>query len=130
MGSRCSHCEALYVPPRPLCSKCYMADMEWQELSGEGKLTGFTAIAIAPGFMAKQGFGRQKPYLTGVVQLAEGPSVSGRIEGMDPSTPEKVAIGTEVKAMFLKNPDLAEGHLVMLGFKPIASASDSRETKS
>ena len=96
--------------------------MEWQELSGIGKLTGFTAIAIAPGFMAKQGYGRQKPYLTGVVQLTEGPSVSGRIEGMDPSIPEKVAIGTEVEAVFLENSDAAEGHLVMLGFKPIANA--------
>ena len=51
MGSLCSHCETLYVPPRPLCTKCYAEEMEWQELSGTGKLTGFTAIAIAPGFM-------------------------------------------------------------------------------
>ncbi|MGD8944494.1 MAG: zinc ribbon domain-containing protein, partial [Desulfobacterales bacterium] len=42
MGSRCSECDARYVPPRSICVKCFSSDMEWVQLKGTGRLAAFT----------------------------------------------------------------------------------------
>ena len=93
--------------------------MAWEELSGKGKIAGYTSISVAPSFMVRQGFGRDKPYLTGVVQLAEGPSISGRLEGLDADNPESVAIGTPVSAVYLDHKEGDEKR-TMLAFQPVA----------
>ena len=119
MGSRCQRCKELFVPPRAVCSQCHGDDMAWEELSGKGKIAGYTSISVAPSFMVRQGFGRDKPYLTGVVQLAEGPSISGRLEGLDADNPESVAIGTPVSAVYLDHKEGDEKR-TMLAFQPVA----------
>ena len=119
MGSRCQRCKELFVPPRAVCSQCHGDDMAWEELSGKGKIAGYTSISVAPSFMVRQGFGRDKPYLTGVVQLAEGPSISGRLEGLDADNPESVAIGTPVSAVYLDHEEGDEKR-TMLAFQPVA----------
>ena len=68
MGSRCNECDARYVPPRSICVKCFGSDMEWMELSGNGRLAAFTCISIAPPFMIAQGYNRKNPYISGVVR--------------------------------------------------------------
>lgn len=83
MGSRCKDCEKIYLPPRPLCPETYSTDMEWVELSGKGKLVGFTSISIGPAFMQQSGFDRNNPYVTGVVELEEGVRISALIVGVD-----------------------------------------------
>ena len=116
MGSQCQRCNTLYAPPRPLCTQCHEQKMSLMELTGEGRITGFTSIAIAPTFMIQQGFGRDNPYLTGIVQLAEGPSISGRLVGMDATRFEEIAIGTPVSAVFLEH--IRDGQKrVMLAFQ-------------
>ena len=72
MGCRCQSCQALFVPPRTICTSCHGTDMFWEEVSGAGRLAAFTAIAIGPAFMAEEGYGRDNPYITGVVELDEG----------------------------------------------------------
>ena len=39
MGSRCTSCGKLFVPPRPICIECSGTDMEWIEMKGDGKLS-------------------------------------------------------------------------------------------
>ena len=34
MGSRCTTCGALFVPPRPICIRCHGTDMVWVEMEG------------------------------------------------------------------------------------------------
>ncbi len=70
-------------------------------MSGAGKLAGFTSITIGPAFMREKGYDRKKPYCVGVVELEEGPRVDARIEGIDPSRPESIALGTAMKVVFL-----------------------------
>ena len=86
------------------------------ELTGEGRIAGFTSIAIAPTFMIQQGIGRDNPYLTGIVQLAEGPSISGRLVGMDATRVEEIAIGTPVSVVFLQHMQ-DDQRRVMLAFQ-------------
>ena len=100
MASRCASCDALYLPPRAICPGCHTDVLEWTELSGNGKLAAFTSIYIAPTFMIKQGFGRDKPYLTGIVALQEGPMISSRILGLDATNPQAHWIGMPMVVEF------------------------------
>lgn len=101
MGVRCQSCHTLHLPPRPHCPYCHSDAMEWIEFSGRGKLVAFTHIYIAPTHMLEAGYGRDKPYCAGIVQLEEGPSISAQILGVDASQPDRVAVGTPLKAAFV-----------------------------
>ncbi|RPI82903.1 MAG: Zn-ribbon domain-containing OB-fold protein [Chloroflexi bacterium] len=102
MASRCTRCGELSLPPRAICPKCYSGALEWMETSGKGKLSGFTSIYIAPTFMVEQGFNRENPYVSGIVELDEGVKISARILGVDPKKPEEIKVGTPVSAAFIE----------------------------
>lgn len=101
MGSRCKKCRVLYAPPRSICIKCYSSEMEWVPMNGKGKLYAFTCVAIGPLFMVAEGYSRDHPYCSGVVELHEGPRVDARIEGVDTNAPETIKIGMPLKVKFL-----------------------------
>lgn len=113
MGARCLQCGALYLPPRALCPACFSAGLAWEELPGAGSLAAFTSIYIAPTFMEAQGYGRKNPYLTGIVELAEGVKISARLVGLDPAHPESVQIGQPLQVTFLD-----QGETTQLAFEP------------
>jgi len=117
MGCRCRKCGERYVPPRPLCVKCFSTDLEWMEIRGKGKLAAFTCIAIAPPFMMAQGYNRQRPYISGVVELDEGGRVDARIEGLGASKPESIRIGMPMRAAFIRRKD-ADAPETYLAFEP------------
>ena len=116
MASRCKKCGELYLPPLPLCRKCGGREIEWVEMSGKGKLAAFTCVAVAPTFMVQEGYGRDKPYCSGIVQLKEGPKISGRILGVDPQQPEKIAVGTPATAEYIERGQ-GEEKKTYLGFR-------------
>jgi uncharacterized OB-fold protein len=102
MGSRCSSCNSLYVPPRPLCPDCFGESMTWEEMGGHGQLRAFTMIHIATSAMIEAGYGRDNPYFSGIVKLDEGPSISAQILGADTTHPEQLAIGTPLDVVFIQ----------------------------
>ena len=102
MGSKCKKCGALALPPRPICSSCFGSQMEWVPFTGAGKLVAFTSIVVVPPAMAKEGFGRNNPYIVGVVELREGVKIVARITGMDAKKPEQIKVGTPLQAEFLQ----------------------------
>ncbi len=114
MASRCKKCQALYLPPHPICTKCSGNDMEWVEMKGNGKLAAFTAVAVGPTSTIEEGYDRNNPYLVGIVQLDEGPKVSSRIQGLDAKKPEAIKVGTPLTVDFLE-PE--EGKQCFLAFK-------------
>jgi uncharacterized OB-fold protein len=101
MGSRCKTCDALFLPPRPICVTCHGTDMEWVEVEGNGTMSAFTCISIGPSFMTQEGFNRKNPYCSGVVKLKDGVKVDARIEGVDTQAPEKIQVGTPMKVKYL-----------------------------
>jgi uncharacterized OB-fold protein len=101
MGAKCKKCGALALPPRPLCASCFGSELEWVQFQGVGKLAAFTSIAVAPPPMAKEGFGKNNPYVVGVVELKEGPKIVGRIIGVEAKQPDGIKVGTSLKAEFL-----------------------------
>ena len=125
MGSRCTECGTLWCPPRPICSKCGLGTMEWQEMNGKGKLVGFTTIEVGTTMMLDAGYDRNNPYCSGIVQLDEGPRISAQILGVDAGNPETIRIGTELKLDFIKrgsfsfSKDLAAVEKTYPAFRPV-----------
>jgi uncharacterized OB-fold protein len=102
MASKCKKCGALWLPPRPICLKCYSNELGWTQLNGKGKLVAFTVIGVGPIPMIDAGYGRDNPYCTGIVELDEGPRISAQILGVDVTCPENIRIGTSLTADFVE----------------------------
>ena len=103
MGAKCKKCGALALPPRPICTSCFSSEMEWVPFRGAGKLAAFTSIVVAPPPMVKEGFGKNNPYVVGVVELEEGAKIVARITGVDARKPAGIMVGTSLKAEFLRS---------------------------
>lgn len=74
-GLRCAGCGEVAIPPRQFCASCGHRGWDVVPLSGEGTLASYTVIRVAPARHAEAA-----PYAVGVVRLAEGASLFGRIE--------------------------------------------------
>lgn len=105
MGSHCTTCNRDFLPPRAICPNCHSDQLTWIEFSGKGKLAAFTSIFIAPTAMIEAGYGRDNPYLAGVVELEEGVKISAQILGVDAGRPQEVKIGTPLQAEFVERGD-------------------------
>jgi uncharacterized OB-fold protein len=97
MASRCEGCGAVHLPPRAICPACHSANLQWQEESDSATLAAFTVIYVAPSAQIALGYGREKPYLSGIVQTPGGQKISARIEGFDPLQPESIHVGAPLQ---------------------------------
>lgn len=118
MGSHCRTCNKDFLPPRAICPNCHSDQLIWIEFSGKGRLLAFTSIFIAPTAMIEAGYGRDNPYLAGVVELDEGAKISAQILGMDARKPEEVRIGTFLQAEFVERGE-GESKKTFLAFRVI-----------
>ena len=100
MGTKCKKCGAVHCPPRPICLKCDSDELEWTEMSGKGKIAAFTVIGVGPMPMVWEGYSRENPYCSGVIELEEGPKISAQITGVDTAHPENIKIGTPLVVDF------------------------------
>lgn len=92
LGSECKKCGTVYFPLRPICPYCGSTDLDIIESKGEGILKSFTIIYVAPPKLSSIA-----PYVVGIVKLDEGPSLMGRIIGVDPNKPKEIKVGARVK---------------------------------
>jgi uncharacterized OB-fold protein len=106
---RCVDCGMIIAPPSGACYGCGSSNMEWADVSGNGKLVSFTVIHIAP-----DDFADEAPYFIAIIELEEGTRVSARLIGFDPLKPEEVKLGTSLKLDYEKG---ASGK-TYLAFKP------------
>jgi scaffold protein (connect acetoacetyl-CoA thiolase and HMG-CoA synthase) len=117
MGSKCKKCEAVALPPRQICVHCYGTEAEWVEISGEGRLSAFTSIVVAPPIMIEKGFNRNNPYVVGVVELAGGLKMVARIIGVDAKKPQDIKVGMPLKVDFTAG-DYTASERPCLFFRP------------
>jgi uncharacterized OB-fold protein len=66
---RCKQCNELTFFPREQCPHCFSQDWDWVQVSGKGRLYGYTVI-YQP---AHPAFREDVPYLFAIVELDEGP---------------------------------------------------------
>jgi len=117
MASHCTRCNTLYLPPRAICPCCHGDQLEWVPMSGQGKLAAFTSIYVGPTFMNAEGFDRNNPYCTGIVELDEGVKISARLIGLDAQHPAAIKIGTPLAIEFLERGE-GEARRTFLAFGP------------
>jgi uncharacterized OB-fold protein len=96
MGAKCKRCGAISLPLRPICPKCNASEMELVEMNGRGKLVAYTVISVGPPMMIEEGFDREHPYCSGIVELEEGVRIPGRIVGVNVAEPDQIKMGTPV----------------------------------
>jgi len=72
---RCADCGEAVFYPRAICPHCWSARLEWEEASGRGRLKSFT-IVHKPGH---PGWLPAAPYIVGLVELDEGPTMTSFI---------------------------------------------------
>ena len=101
MGSKCKKCGSISVPPKPFCPEC-CSDMELVEMKGKGKLAAYTVVAVGAPLMVEEGYGREKYYCSGIVELEEGARVTARILGVDVTKPDQIKIGTPLTVDYVE----------------------------
>ena len=89
MGSRCKECGLVFFPPRADCYKCFSSDMEWFEVTGNGKLMAYSKLKYAP-----VGFDEDLPYCIAVLDYGDY-KIFGRIASDIPE--DEIKLGKEMK---------------------------------
>jgi len=89
-GLKCLDCGAITVPPKATCDECGSTNQEVTQLSGEGAIRTFTVIRVAP-----EDF--KAPYVVVLVQLREGPRLTGLLDDPQPERATMELIGKKVK---------------------------------
>lgn len=68
-GTRCTRCDKVLVPPRPVCGMCNGRTSEWVEVGPTGVITGYTVVEV-PFIDPMTGHERPVPYGFAFVRLA------------------------------------------------------------
>jgi len=96
MASKCKNCNRVYFPPRADCD-CMVGQPEWIGLSGNCRLVTYTIVHFAPA-----SFRYDVPYVLGVAQFEEGPTVFAPLS--KDIKQEEIKIGMQLKLVPAKLP--------------------------
>ena len=93
---RCSACQSLRHPPRPMCSEC--RSLEWDSIhsNGQGTVLSYTVL-YHPQFP-----GYEYPLIIVLVDLEEGVRMTANLKDCDPAD---VNFGMPVRAFIHEDPD-------------------------
>lgn len=95
MGTKCTACNKVFLPPRKVCPSCFAENTEWIKLSDEGTVLSFT---VARRRFAAIPQDKKLPVIWGLVKL-DGADTA-MLHYLDGVKPENVSIGMRVKAVF------------------------------
>ncbi len=105
-GIRCPKCGWVYVPPRKVCGRCFVAMDELVELSEKGTVYTFTVLSF--GFVDPEtGIERPVPYTYAFVKLDGADSCLPHF--LEETDPAKLRVGMRVQALFEEK---RKGHLL------------------
>ena len=91
----CRHCDRFQHPPAPTCSTCRGTDLDWQQVSGLGRVVQSTTV-----WMARiKGF-ESTPYQCVAVELDEQPSLLVLGNYVNSSDFTECSIGRRVEVVF------------------------------
>lgn len=89
---RCSSCQAVRWPPRPMCAACHSTETDWVAVAPRGTVYSWVGVEH------QTARGLPSPYVLGLVELDDAPvRMLGRLVGIDRSG---AAIGARVVAEF------------------------------
>ncbi|MEH6403787.1 MAG: OB-fold domain-containing protein [Sneathiella sp.] len=73
----CTACSHIWHYPRPVCPACGSNNFSWIAASGSGTIASYTIVRHAPSAEFKESL----PYVVAMVDLTEGPRMTGTITG-------------------------------------------------
>jgi len=91
VASKCKDCGRVFFPPRADCWQCLASNMEWIEVTGNGRLLTYSKLQYAP-----VGFEDDLPYAIAVLDYGEY-KVFGRIAG--DLKDDEIQVGMEMKTV-------------------------------
>jgi uncharacterized protein len=91
MLQQCQSCKGFIYYPRDRCPHCMSDQLEWQRVSGRGKLYSYTIVRRA----STRAFA-DRPYVLAIVELDEGPRMTTNLD----APAGQIKIGTPVRAYF------------------------------
>ena len=112
IGNQCGSCNRIFFPPKEACPECRrksIGKMNDLKLSGKGKIITFTIIHVAP-----ENFENQTPYPISVIELEEGPRITGQIVDCDINN---IKIGMKVQSTFRKIQEDGKIGAIYYGYK-------------
>ena len=100
---RCLTCAHVRFPPNKMCPQCHGVDYAWLPVSGTGTLWSHTTVRVPP----SPELAAEVPYRLGVVELAEGPMVLGRVTNLpgDETGDREPVIGMALTLVIDPDPD-------------------------
>ena len=104
---RCAHCQRLRYPAAVVCPTCLVREVEWQRMSGRGKVFSFVVFhrAYHPAWETKV------PYNVALIELDEGPIMLSNVVDVDNA---ELEVGSPVQAAF----EAVDEGLTIPVFKP------------
>jgi len=109
---QCQACNEFIFYPRVLCPHCGGFDLQWRLVSGDGVVYSTTVV--------RRREEKGGPYNVAIIELAEGPRMMSRVEGI---AADKVAIGSAVKARIATESDpQGERHIVLFDLAEAGSS--------
>ena len=84
---RCGACGAAVFYPRQVCPRCWSEDLAWVAASGKARLKSYSTV-FKPGH---PGWADAAPYVVGLVELEEGPTMLTHI--LVPAPALRVGVG-------------------------------------
>lgn len=112
IGTKCGVCGRAYFPPRSVCPTCHrqsIGKMEPLKLKGEGEVLTFSIVHEAPSQLEMQ-----KPYVIAIVQMEEGPRITGQIIDVEL---DEVKVGMKVRGTLRKVSDDGAAGVIHYGYK-------------
>lgn len=91
VGLKCRDCGEYTFPAKATCNNCGSLELDPATLTGRGVTKTFTVIRVAP-----EGFSLPAPYIVAMVELEEGPWVTGNLTGIHPDETGMDLIGRQV----------------------------------
>lgn len=95
---RCPVCDGACPPQAVACSRCGSGDLVWQRAAGTARLITWAVVHSAP----HHALADQVPYVSGYVELTEGPWLEVRLVGVDA---DALRAGTRLRVAFVHPAD-------------------------
>lgn len=120
MGIRCPQCDAVFVPPRTTCGRCFSQLHEWVEVGNQGTLETYTQVRYQTSVQPAVA-----PFYYGIIKLDGADTglahIVGDLKGQEPR------IGMRVQAVFKEE---RKGNMLDIRyFKPVEGEQGAKPKK-
>lgn len=108
---RCTDCNTMRVPPRPMCGKCQSLNWDYVVSTGKGTVYSFVMPQYPPlPFL-------QYPYVVALIELEEGVRIVSNLCGIEPAD---IEVGMPVEVFYETFEALPSGdELTLHQFRPV-----------